>query len=345
MHLLLIGNYGVGNAGDEVLREYFLKRFPDVTWYVLSANPEAGEWPRFPSGLRSFLSFRWLKTLRAIRQSDGILFGGGTLFTDVESVRACWVWFLHAFVSHLCSKPILLAFQGIGPFRTRFGTWCARWVVRRAVFISVRDVQSACRIERWKKSTEIIQSADPSFLLLESEKPLERTKNVFTFIPRFSTGKMSGDVVISVLKSLQNQGATIRIISLQPEDERERKFCDVLSQLLGVEVLEAASLMEAMVLLPSSIVITERYHGAILAAAADLPFLALCEREGDKLHALANQCGQVSLQRRNLCVEDVLRVSWSEDEEVAGHNLTAMQEEVMRGEVALSNALALLNNV
>ena len=30
MRLLLVGNYGVGNLGDEALREYFLKRFPEV---------------------------------------------------------------------------------------------------------------------------------------------------------------------------------------------------------------------------------------------------------------------------------------------------------------------------
>ncbi|MEK7137506.1 MAG: polysaccharide pyruvyl transferase family protein, partial [Patescibacteria group bacterium] len=142
MQYLLVGNYGVSNAGDEILREYFLERFPEIDWKVLSAHPEKGEFPRFPAGLRSFFSLRWLSTLRELRKADGMVFGGGSLLTDTESVRACFIWFLHAAAAWLLHKPIILAFQGIGPFRTKAGEWCSRWVVRRAAFISVRDEES-----------------------------------------------------------------------------------------------------------------------------------------------------------------------------------------------------------
>ena len=97
MRYLLVGNYGVGNAGDEILKDYFLERFPGIEWIVCSACPVSGEVWRLPAGVRSFLSFKWLYTLWVLRKSDGMVFGGGSLFTDVESVRACFVWFAHAF--------------------------------------------------------------------------------------------------------------------------------------------------------------------------------------------------------------------------------------------------------
>ena len=86
---LLVGNFGVGNVGDEAIRTYILQAFPEVHWTVLSGDRmQSGDVPRLPYGIRSFLSTAWWKTLRAYRSSDGIVFGGGSLFTDVESKKA-----------------------------------------------------------------------------------------------------------------------------------------------------------------------------------------------------------------------------------------------------------------
>lgn len=74
MHCVLIGNYGVGNFGDEALKEYFLSAFPDITWSVVSARPSGEELPRLPGGFRSLFS-HWWKTLGAIRNTDAVVFG------------------------------------------------------------------------------------------------------------------------------------------------------------------------------------------------------------------------------------------------------------------------------
>jgi len=74
MRLLLVGNYGVGNLGDEALKEYFLTRFPEIDWIVVSANPRTGEVARLPMGIRSFFWLRWMATLRAYREADGVVF-------------------------------------------------------------------------------------------------------------------------------------------------------------------------------------------------------------------------------------------------------------------------------
>ncbi len=271
MRFVLVGNFGVGNAGDEILREYFLERLPEVEWIV-----GGGEYPRFPSGLRSFLSLRWMRTVSALRKSDGMVFGGGSLFTDVESPRACWVWFCHAIAAWLFRKPILLTFQGIGPFRTRRGRWLAEWVVRRSAFLSVRDGASKERVGRWKKNTDVIQTFDPSILLMDKQKTDLRTKNVINFIPRFSTGKKQRELV----ESLRRSGKEVRVYSLQPGD--------------GWEAEHVRSLRELSSQLEGECVITQRYHGAIAAIAAGIPFIAIRQREGDKLDALAQAAGACS---------------------------------------------------
>lgn len=324
---LLIGNYGVKNAGDDILRDYFLRRFPEVEWKVLSANPEGNEFPRLPAGLRSFFSFKWIKTIRALRASDGVVFGGGSLFTDTESVSACWIWFVHAFFAWIFRKPILLSFQGIGPFKTRVGESLSRWVVRHAAFISVRDEVSFERLKKWKKNTDVVQTFDPSILLLDKQKDAFRTNNVFTFIPRFSTSQMQGKEIFHALSLLIKNGIALRILSFQPDDSREHEICIGLRDALRADFHIARSLEDALHSMSGTCVITQRYHGAIAAVAAGIPFVAIYQREGDKLDVFAKRCGCISVSAEDLDAGDLLDVSW---EEVAG-SIVAIRNEMFQG--------------
>jgi len=164
MRYLLIGNYGVGNIGDEALREYFFHSYSDVDWTVVSAHPRRGEVPRFPLGVRSLLR-PWWRTFHALHGSDGVVFGGGTLFTDVESVYACVLWWWHAFIARLFGKQVHLAFQGIGPFRTSLGERLARSVVASAATVSVRDLHSFERVKHWRMNKKIILSGLTALVL------------------------------------------------------------------------------------------------------------------------------------------------------------------------------------
>jgi len=312
---LLVGNYGVGNAGDEILREYFLERFPEVTWEVLSANPDLRELHRFPGGIRSLISFQWVRTLRALKKADGMVFGGGSLWTDLESIRACLLWSVHAAFARLCGKPYFLAFQGIGPFRTRVGEWLARWVIAHASFTSVRDPGSWGRIEEWKKNTKVIQSFDPSLLLLEAKKTDLRTKNLFIFIPRFSTGWDASvrTKFLDCFRALQEKGFTLRILSLHPDDPREALLCQSLAEPLRIPVEKIASLQNLPPLLVgATAVMSERYHGALSALAVEVPFLALRKEKGDKLDVLAEMCGCPSETIATFSLQKLLAVDWRE---------------------------------
>ena len=132
MRCVLVGNYSVGNIGDEALKEYFLSEFPDISWSVVSANPtDPRDVPRLPLGIRSLFT-NWWKTINAIRHADALIFGGGSLFTDIESVWACVIWRAYALLASWCKVPVMLAFQGAGPCKinrcqTPIPIYCTRW--------------------------------------------------------------------------------------------------------------------------------------------------------------------------------------------------------------------------
>ncbi len=297
MRAVLVGNYGVGNFGDEALKEYFLGAFPDAQWTVVSARPERGEMPRLPAGIRSLLGTPWWRTIGAIGRSDAVVFGGGTLFTDIESVQACFLWGLHAFFAWLCRKKIVLAFQGIGPFKTALGEGIARWVVRRASHLSVRDEASAARIASWKMNTKVIHTFDPVFLLFLSKKREHRAQNVYVLIPRHTSGAAFRTTLENHATNLRHTEVVIALF--QPDDRRERKVIEMLRvqypQASVRTIRTADDLME--LLATASHCICERFHGALAAVAAGVPLTVVSQAAGDKLEAVASLAQSREIER------------------------------------------------
>jgi len=293
MRLLLVGNYGVKNLGDELLREYFLKTFREVEWIVLSAHhtqytihsTDYCSVPRLPFGLRSLLKTPWWRTIGALRRCDGMVFGGGTLFTDIESLKAPLLWWWHALWARFLRKKIILAFQGIGPFRTRVGEWCSRWVVARAELVILRDAESFSRIASWQKQ-HCVLSFDPVLSLFAVEKR-DATGSIFVVIPRASTTQEFHDATMKMWEQRTGAWDGARIVSLEPDNADEHRACASLARLLQTTVVPARSL-EALkdALGDAAFVLTQRYHGAIAALGMGIALTAVAQHAGDKLDAL-----------------------------------------------------------
>lgn len=312
MRLLLVGNYGVGNLGDELLREYFIRSFPDIEWAVLSATAKRpGELSRLPMGFRSLVCGSWRKTLKALRNSDGMVLGGGTLFTDTESVLACLLWYLHVRAAIFYRKKVYMAFQGIGPFHTRIGESCSRWVLRNAHYISVRDDASYMRTSAYKLNKEIIQSTDPVISLFIGKKAESSSKKVLILIPRHNSSGTFGELARQEMRKASYE--EIRIVMLQPGLSSEQQFCDRLRISLSgyiriVPALTADDLFYS--LKDASLVLTERYHGAIAALCMGIPILTVSRDSDDKLSSLPRSSDLPVLLERLKRGEDSLRVAF-----------------------------------
>lgn len=292
MRCLLIGNYGTGNFGDEALRSYFLKHFPEIEWKVVSAAPKGTELPRLPAGIRSLFTTNWLHTLRTLRNCDAVVFGGGTLFTDSESVFACFLWWIHVRAAGMFRKPVLFAFQGVGPFRTFIAEWFARDALRRGSFLSVRDAASEARVEAWNLNTKFVQSFDPIYKEMINQIG-DSSQNVFD-------EKNAAEMVLVVIpranptpdfytkyRTLCSSGSfdRVRIISLQSEDSVEDAVCNKLEldSPYPCQRLAAATVHELLrSLAPADAVLSQRYHGSLAAIAFGKKLILVQQAEGDK---------------------------------------------------------------
>lgn len=294
MRCLLVGNYGVKNLGDEALKAYFLQAFPEVEWQVVSAD---GPLPRLPCGIRSL--FRpWWRTVIAIARADAMVFGGGSLFTDAESWRAPLLWWLYAITAWCTRTPIILAFQGIGPLRTRIAKYCTSFAICRAAFISVRDTESFKRAreilgETGLKNKILVQSFDPAITVFKGS--LHKSSKKLIIIPRANT---TNEFLEKVQEEVAKGWEDIAVVLLEPE-------ADVLAARRTKEIagnacrIVNAFTFETLVseVSGATVVITQRFHGAIAALANGIPFRAVPQAPGDKLdaanHFNANACQQL----------------------------------------------------
>lgn len=287
MRCVLVGNYGVGNIGDEALREYFLFAFPDVEWLVVSANPKnSTDIPRLPMGIRSFFT-PWWKTIFAIRSADAVVFGGGSLFTDIESVWACVLWRMYAIVAKFFGTPYILAFQGVGPFLTKLGERLASKTYEEAAAISVRDEDSMQRLASMKMRASPVVSFDPAFAyFIERGRSLpQKEGRNLVIIPRLNSKQNFFDRAFEFASSKWD---SITIVLLEPEKEQKvaRHLAALLPSSTIVKIHSVDELLAAVS--GASFVFSQRFHGALAALALQKEFEVLPQKEGDKMDTLRN---------------------------------------------------------
>ena len=144
---VLCGYYGKGNGGDEALLASLLQMLPaNVTPLVLSGNPEQ---TRATYGVAASDRMATMQVMQALRQSDALICGGGSLMQDATSVRnPLYYGGLMGMAQQLGLKTIALA-QGIGPLKRQVSRWVARRAFGGCTAVSVRDKASAFILQEW----------------------------------------------------------------------------------------------------------------------------------------------------------------------------------------------------
>ena len=153
---LLLGYYGMGNLGDEMmlfcLKSWLNDQGFDVT--VLCERPEAvsknhhlpavetspmlGQWAWRSSW---FKGGAW-RVIRALASNDALIVGGGDLIRDDLGWGTFFYTVEKLILALLMRKKVYVVNAGIGEPSTGYGRLVLRWVLARCRRIIVRDLRS-----------------------------------------------------------------------------------------------------------------------------------------------------------------------------------------------------------
>ena len=140
----ILGYYGFGNLGDELLLSACMEMFSRCgvsreSLVILSNTPE--EISR-NFGAESVNRWRLREVVRAFRNSESLLLGGGGLFQDTSSVKSCvWYWGIVR-LARLCGCRVWALGQSVGPLGSGVSRMLAGDALRLCETLHVRDEKS-----------------------------------------------------------------------------------------------------------------------------------------------------------------------------------------------------------
>ena len=164
---VLCGYYGKGNGGDEALLVSMLEMLPShVKPLVLSADPRATS---KSYGVRSYDRMNSGAVIRALRESQVLILGGGSLIQDATSVRnSIYYGGLIGLARQFGLQTIAIA-QGIGPLDKPLTRWIAQRAFGNCTALSVRDSASAALVESW--GIPCVMAPDPVWSMSATPSP------------------------------------------------------------------------------------------------------------------------------------------------------------------------------
>lgn len=216
MKILVCGNYGAGNLGDEaiaegmqqVLKEKYLSA--DIAFLVADRQKfnhfHQGKLKytiQFPVGLftiaKRLLTGQIWKTLKSYRECDLFVLGGGGLFHDHEGFFATRLWGIQTAIAHMLKKKVIWYGVSVSPYQVpdwsiwshknsqRHRMQSARGFVRKlagkADEIYLRDIQSKQNLLGIleKESEEKIQLCQDAALNIAKNQYATRESNLCLF--------------------------------------------------------------------------------------------------------------------------------------------------------------------
>lgn len=138
--LVISGYYGFGNAGDEAMLSAMVGALrsldPAVCIVVISGNPAD---TRRRHGVEAVHRLNMWSILRALRSSELLVSGGGSLLQDVTSGRSIFYYLGIMKLACFLDKPVMLYAQGIGPIRSSLARSFMRHIGNCLAGATVRD--------------------------------------------------------------------------------------------------------------------------------------------------------------------------------------------------------------
>ncbi|MBY0165438.1 polysaccharide pyruvyl transferase CsaB [Paenibacillus lautus] len=145
--IVISGYYGFKNSGDEAVLKSILTALEQegqaagvkINPVVLSIDPESTS---ATYGVKSVHRMKLGEVRQAIKESDGLISGGGSLLQDATSPKTIPYYLGVLKIAQWLGKPTFIYAQGVGPVNRKLFYPMIRSIFRKCTYISVRDMQS-----------------------------------------------------------------------------------------------------------------------------------------------------------------------------------------------------------
>ncbi|MEX2105096.1 MAG: polysaccharide pyruvyl transferase CsaB, partial [Bacilli bacterium] len=314
--IVISGYYGFDNAGDEAVLQAIIHALraedPDIIPVVLSQQPdETAE----AYGVEAVKRTDLKAVIAAIRHSDGLISGGGSLLQDATGLTTIPYYVGILKLAQWMGKPTFIYAQGIGPVYRKMFFPLIKQCFTKASYISVRDKESQQLLERMKLDpAKIDVVADPVLGLLPESRDISRNflqdENVIIDgqpLIAISIRDWKEDkahfypVIAKLADELIMRNDNVLFVPMHVPDDRYAAEAIVSMMKHGkvVKVLknEYTPTQLMGILGTADLVIAMRLHALIFAAAQNVPVIGISY--DPKIDQFLNRLGEVAVGSTN----------------------------------------------
>lgn len=319
--VFIFGYYGFKNLGDEAILLSIVKTLKEkdlgTEIYALSYNVKYTESTHKIHGV----SRNSVKDIiSAIKNSDLVISGGGSLLQDVTSTRSLLYYLVIISIAKFLKKPVLFFCNGFGPIRRKYNKYLARKVISKVDKIVLRDPESKKLMEQIGIKKPIEVTIDSTFSLesidyirskeiLENEGiPLDKPLIGVSVRPWYlnenfiNTMASFGDYVV-------DRGLSLVFIPMQvsKDEDMSRKIMDKMKHEAYILKKEYTPEEILGVIGELDLIIAMRLHALIFACIKQIPMIGL--EYDPKVHTFLNMIEQKNggevekLDFISLCIE------------------------------------------
>lgn len=168
--IFLFGYYGFQNTGDDAILEAIIQQIktvvPDASLTVLSYNVK-DTLAKYDVSAVSRNNFT--QVIKAIKTSDLVISGGGSILQDVTSSRSLLYYSAIIFLAKKMGKKLMFYGNGFGPINRYINRKIVKAIVNRVDVITVRDYESKEYMQSLGIKKEISITADIAFGLKKAQ--------------------------------------------------------------------------------------------------------------------------------------------------------------------------------
>ncbi|HYC11579.1 MAG TPA: polysaccharide pyruvyl transferase family protein [Nitrososphaerales archaeon] len=342
MRVTIIGSYGYGNLGDELMLDGVLagirRTVPEAKITVISGDPkDTSKSHRVHSIGRGGGSSVRLRRFWELVRSDLFLVGGGNVRDQLPGTlqpsqpNALSVWLGQVLLAHEIGVPTMCYAISIGHILTPEGGEVLRDCLGKVDAISVRDSASATRISELGVKREVVVAADAAFSVIPAPQlPATRRGLVISLRHWYEKGnyvedeETFGRMIHETAEFcdifFERHGEPIWLVPFKATDADNdcdtvihKELVDQVRHREGIRLLDRVpDLNTALPIFATArLVLGMRLHSIILATAVGTPWVAISY--DPKVRAFAQYAKQ---DRFSLEVNEVSAQKLSELEKV-----------------------------
>lgn len=274
--IVISGYYGFDNFGDDAILSVLCDKLKSLNHHitVLSANPKRTKelyW------VHSARNFDIKKVIQAIKESDILFSGGGSLLQDVTSFKSLFYYSVIIFLALLMRKKVVIFAQGIGPLNRPISQFLVRNLVKHASYVSVRDKKSLALLKTWGIKADLVN--DPVFSL--NIKKSDKVGTVGVQLRDFSTmnDTLLNKLATAVVKDFSDKKIELYVFQKTLDYEVCKKFETILKELnpeIQTEIIQDKNQKEFMTRISNlEYMIAMRFHAIIAALMAGVRTTAI----------------------------------------------------------------------